>query len=222
MSSNFHTTMTDTHLDKIKRCLEDRMPMAYRKGFVEHVSAIFDYVQTLKNAGAGLIRSTLIDFLFTQTLEQMGCHDIRSDHTGQSDLAVGDIPLSFKTTERGSDLALNWSKNDPSIPYTPPRFEVDVVVYVMRSGCWYTRIFGRGREHGFIGAGVYLIPASVANDVVVFATNNKSNSIIKKKYVFKLLRYSAENGLYIPFPDLTDVSPKYHFDLSKAFSVRER
>lgn len=210
---------THDHLKSVKWCLEERMSLDYRRGFVERISAVFDYVHKLKNAGAGLIRSMLVDFIFTQNLEKMDC-DIHCNHVGQSDLTVGDIPLSFKTTEKGNDLALNWSKNPSTQQPMPHRFDTDILIYVMRSGDWYKR--KKAPDDGFIGAGMYLIPASVANHVVVFTTNNKSNSIIKKKYVFQLLKYSATNELYIPFPNLTEVKSNYYFDLTKAFSHQKK
>ena len=65
-----------------------------------------------------------------------------------------------------------------------------------------------------IKAGIYFVPKTYCKSNVCLSSNNKTNSLIDSKPLYKMLKESIRDNLVIEFPT---IFPKQTFDILKAF-----
>jgi hypothetical protein len=159
-------------------------------------SAICDKADALKDActgnGAGLNRGQLVDRLMSETLKKLP--EFEPCHTGQADLRAFGEEYSWKTLTNGSGvIALSWSKNGDEGERTTS-FERDVIILNLVSERWYKR----NVEQPIIERGIYVCDKDFANECVTLGENNKTDALVSKADLLKLLMHSLDNGWFVP------------------------
>ena len=56
-----------------------------------------------------------------------------------------------------------------------------------------------------IKSGFYLIDKDYCKNNITLISNNKSNSIIKSKDIYKMIQYSLTNNLFIELPKISEI-----------------
>jgi hypothetical protein len=191
--------------------------------------------------GAGLSGGALSESIIVETM-MLGDARVQVSHSGEADASVVrsgvKMPFSIKTLngERGGDLALDWSRNDSvgvagdapegdaaaaAAPAASPReerrrFTCPVMISVRHADQWWKGATWRGnaQDNAPVRAGIYVVDPGWCKVHVEphLATNNKSNSIIKRKEVVTMIREAERAGRFIPYPEERCET--------KAFSVR--
>jgi len=159
-------------------------------------SSMCDKADALKDAitgdGAGLTRGLLIDRLMSETLEKLP--GFEPCHNGQADLRAFGSEYSWKTLTNGAGvIALSWSKNGEG-GERASSFERDVIILNLVSERWYKR----NVEQPIIERGIYVCDKDFANECVTLGENNKTDSLVSKADLLKLLMHSLDNGWFVP------------------------
>ncbi|SVE56501.1 uncharacterized protein METZ01_LOCUS509355, partial [marine metagenome] len=170
----------------------------------------------------GLSTGEKIDtYLTEQFLPNSLGQDYEEYHEGEADCKICNEPISFKTLKAAGDLALCWSKNPETKKDGTPSikrdfWEVPMLIYVRESKQWWTR----GPSHPIdksltwnqtVHAGFYLVNQIAASQWVEFKSNNKSDYIIDKQDVYKLLCTSLSDGLFVQLPKPTGKYKRMEF-----------
>lgn len=172
----------------------------------ELVNRTFAIQSACEGNGAGLTAGSLVDMLVTKTLE--GClDDCQINHHGQNDLKINDTQLSLKKIKGKSIIALNWSKNPSN---TRERWTSDTLILNLQAGCWWKKGFMSQN----VKIGFYLVDKNFCNHVIRLTTNNKSNSVISSKFLYKMLNRAHKLGTFVELPN---PSKNLIFDITKAF-----
>ena len=141
----------------------------------------------------------MVTELFTHTVPNFEPY-----HKSDADCKINGIPLSLKTctNPKGTSFALSWSKNK-TIDMSN-NFSAHIMVIVAQSGRWW-------KKAEVVNAGIYLISNTWCKKHITLTKNNKSDKIVSKKEVYKMLRASKH---FIPMPE-----PKgtLKFNILKAF-----
>ncbi len=172
-------------------------------------------IQISKSAdGRGLSTGADIDFFLTNQFlpEKMGS-DFEKFHKGEADVKIAGIPASFKTLRTRGDLALSWSKNpthkkdgSPSIDREFLENPLPMIVYVRESGRWWKNGPANPSSNSYIWnqkirSGIYVADLSEASNYLTLKSNNKSDSIIDSKDMFRILVDAKRSGNFIEIPE---------------------
>jgi hypothetical protein len=156
-----------------------------------------------KGDGAGLSSGGLVDMLISAIFKY---HLVNYEefHHGESDMKIWGVPFSQKKINGKSSLALNWSKNKSSRVCNP--FNSHIIIINLKTSKWWKHV-------DEISAGIYFINKEFCKKNIRLTCNNKTDTLIDCKEVYKMLTYSIQNSLYILFP----APHPCKFDITKAF-----
>lgn len=160
--------------------------------------------------GAGLSTGSLVDTFLVEYLSRV-LHEFNVFHEGEADGKCRDIPFSLKTIcgSTGSDLALSWSKNPGES--TRETFTCPICILVLNTSNWWKKLPGYSE---CIHSGFYFVDPQWCKDNVTLSSNNKTNTLICKKDVYKMIQYAKASGTFIPFPNTPQTCK---FDILSAF-----
>lgn len=65
-----------------------------------------------------------------------------------------------------------------------------------------------------IDIGLYIIDKDFCKENVILSSNNKTNSLIESKELYKMLMKAKSDDLFIPFPNS---NKRYNFSITSAF-----
>jgi len=156
-----------------------------------------------KGDGAGLSSGGLVDMLIS-ALFKYHLINYKEFHYGESDMKIWDVPFSQKKISGKSSLALNWSKNKTPGVYNP--FNCHIIIINLKTVRWW-------KDTAEIPAGIYFINKEFCKKNIVLTSNNKTDTLIDCKEVYKMLMYSIKHSLYISFPHPAPCK----FDITRAF-----
>lgn len=172
--------------------------------------------------GAGLSGGTLTDKFIIAFLSQK-IRDFVEHHVLESDCKVLDYPLSLKKINGKSSIALDWSKNgENSKPRE--RFDTDMMIINLKTEQWWksspkTATKEESESKFFsstIKAGIYFVSHTYCKSNVCLKSNNKTDSLIDKEDLYKMLKQSISNNMVIEFPNDYPVS---RFNILNAFET---
>lgn len=142
----------------------------------------------LSSPGKGLTSGMLIDMFLTEFLGKKD--DIEKYHNGESDFKIFGLPLSLKSISGRSTIALNWSKND-SVNQSD-YFNVNILIFVSSTSRWWIK-----NDDKIINSGFYFINKDFCKQNITLSKNNKTNSLITNRDLYKLL-INAEYFIKLP------------------------
>lgn len=160
--------------------------------------------------GAGLTTGSIVDTLLVDFLTTV-LNEFTAFHEDEADGKCGDISFSIKTIcgRTGSDLALDWSKN-PSMSIRE-RFTCPICIPILYTGKWWKKLPGYSDT---VHSGIYFVDPYWCKENITLSSNNKTNTLVCKKEVYKMVQYAKTSGTFIPFPDTPQ---SYKFDILSAF-----
>ena len=152
--------------------------------------------------GAGLSGGVVQENLWREMLADMNVGFTNSPpegaETAEADYYYKGYPLSHKTLgykSSSSDLALAWSKN-PEGGLQRTEFTTSMVILNFKP----TKKRSRDPNWREARQGAHIIPLPNLKEIVVeFGRNNKTDSLIKAKYVGKLIAHAQSNNLSVYF-----------------------
>ena len=149
--------------------------------------------------GAGLSSGTLVDLFINEYLKKI-LPTFVEFHTGEADGKCGDIIFSLKFVgcKKGSSLALDWSKN-PS-ESSRERFTCPICIIILHTGKWWTRK-NLSEYTDTVHSGLYFVDPSYCKENITLSSNNKTNTLITREQVYKMVQHAKTSGNHIPFPD---------------------
>ena len=173
--------------------------------------------RSCKGDGAGLAGGTLTDMLVCGFLKAKMA-DYSECHTGESDLKIGEVPLSLKKINGKSTVALDWSKNENDLK--KEHFSCHLVIINLKTQQWWKNEPSKKpstdiKWNETIPAGIYLINKEYCKAHVQLGKNNKTNTLIADQYLYMMLKESLKEGLCLPMPPPNEV---LNFDIMQAFS----
>ena len=178
-----------------------QIPKSKYQDFVNKIICTEKYLKTT-GTGSGLMSGIFIEYLLKYFLQE-NIPDYKSNNVGESDMLILDKPLSIKklTPSSTSSLALDWSKN-PKPNESKLYFTTDIFLYIITTGqMWKTKT----DFTEIIKSGFYLIDKDYCKNNITLISNNKSNSIIKSKDIYKMIQYSLTNNLFIELPKISEI-----------------
>lgn len=154
--------------------------------------------KSMTGDGCGMRGGAILDDFLSEYFE--GAKEYQEYHVGEADFKLCDIPLSLKSSMKndGSTFALDWSKNETDTQRES--FDCDILILITRSGLWWKR------ENKSIKAGFYLISKEFCKNTITLSSNNKTNRLISKPEVYKMLQGASH---FVPLPEPVDGAVKY-------------
>lgn len=169
----------------------------YLESQKEILEECFDKINTINKycsenfgkQGGGLSAGLLVDMVINDFLSHKINH-FESFHSGESDCKIMGQNFSIKKITGKSNLALDWSKNKTG-ELQKEYFVCDILIFNLYSEKWF-------KNTNVIPSGLYLIPKEFCKSKIELKQNNKTNSLIDAKNLFKIMENSLENKLCIP------------------------
>ena len=160
--------------------------------------------------GGGLTSGFLIDKVICEFFSKK-IKDYEEYHIGESDFKLSDQPLSFKKIKGASAIALSWSKN-PAQKLNGEQsvkrsfWEFPVLILNLQTDKWWSKgpqqnIDSRINWTMVMHKGFYIIDNKDARSWIKLEKNNKSDSIVSKDQVYKMLFLAQEKNLFISIPE---------------------
>lgn len=166
-------------------------------------------IQTVcQGDGAGLEGGSYIDRLICEFFQDH-LKDYIPYHNGESDMKICQHPLSFKKISGASSIALDWSKNATSTKRA--HFTNDIMILNLSTKQWWKN---KVNYTDTIPSGIYFIDSDYCQYNITLSSNNKTNTLISKTFVYQMLHRSLTQKWYIELPP---PNKKYRFKLSQAF-----
>jgi hypothetical protein len=173
-----------------------------------------------KGDGAGLTGGVLID-MFVMAYLSLLLPSFKEEKKGESDCKILETPLSFKKISGKSTIALDWIKNSEN-SVKRERFNTDIMIVNITTEQWWKKkpsnCTQEENDSKFyltpIKAGIYFIPKIYCKSNISLSSNNKTNSLIDEKSLYRMLKESIKNNMVIEFP--LEVL-KHDFNILNAF-----
>jgi hypothetical protein len=171
-----------------------------------------------KGDGAGLTGGGLIDKLLSSFF-QKELSEYSDTHEGESDITVCGIPLSIKKITGPSELALDWSKNAETSKKRE-HFSCHIMIINLNGAQWWKQgpkiplSSLKITYNDTMPSGIYLIDRNFCKIQLTLSTNNKTNTLIKKEYVYIMMKRSLALKSFIRLPPPNKVLV---FDILNAF-----
>lgn len=152
----------------------------------------------MKGDGCGMRGGAIRDDFLGEYFE--GAKEYQEYHVGEADLKLCDVPLSLKSSMKdgGTEFALDWSKNETDAQRES--FDCDILMLFTKGGTWWKR------ENKVVKAGFYLVSKEFCRENVSLSSNNKTNRLIAKPEVFKMLTNATH---FVPLPEPVDGAVRY-------------
>ena len=180
---------------------------------------IIDKIYAIQNVctgdGCGLTSGSISDMYISEYFQAKLGTDYTSFHKGESDMKLYGYPLSLKKIKGGTSIALNWSKNPNKS--TREYFQDDIIMLNTNSGQWWKKKLPESHISycDTIMAGMYIIPKNYCKRNITLSSNNKTDTRINKRELYKMLHYSISQNLYLEFPP---PNKNIKFDILRAFT----
>jgi hypothetical protein len=176
----------------------------------EKIFAINRYCsENLGKQGGGLSAGILVDLVINEYFVQK-LENFKSFHSGESDCILMDHNFSIKKITGKSNIALDWSKNKNQ-ESQKEYFISDMMIFNLKSQKWL-------KTSKFIPSGLYFIPNDFCKQNIQLKQNNKTNSLIDSKNLYKMLEYSLENNLCI---QISESQNKFEWCVLNGFSIKQ-
>lgn len=203
-----------TKLKNIKMYLE--FPYEKKVELISKINSITKYVS--KMDGNGLLGSSLKDLLITEFLAN-NIKTFKSTHTGESDFSILNILFSLKNINGASECALNWSKGNKIKIHNP--FTCHIIVFQEKTLKWWKKgpknpqkNINYTRE---IKKGIYICSMNYCRkNITKLGSNNKTDTLISKENMYRMLTNSEDNDLFINFENI-DLK-NYDFSILNSFN----
>ena len=182
---------------------------------ISKINSITNYVS--KMDGNGLLGSSLKDLLITEFLAN-NIKTFYSTHTGESDFSILNILFSLKNINGASACALNWSKGNKIKIHNP--FTCHIIVFQEKTLQWWKQGPKNPQENinytRKIKKGIYICSMNYCRkNITKLGSNNKTDTLISKENMYRMLTYSEDNDLFINFENI-DVK-NYDFSILNSF-----
>lgn len=157
--------------------------------------------------GAGLSGGTLVDMLVGEYFEKY-VPGYSPSRTGESDMKIGDTPLSQKKINGKSIIALDWSKN--SSGSTREHFSCHILIINLKTDQWWKKDPKSRKEksaalpityNDAIPAGIYLVDKEFCKQFIDLSSNNKTNTLIESQPLYAMMERSMATDMFIPLPE---------------------
>jgi len=200
-----------SYLHKIKK--ELNISPGKREYLISGISAITRKVAQMD--GNGLLGGSLKDLFISEFLKN-NVETYEDTHSGESDFKVSHQEISLKNINGGSTCALNWSKN-PEFSHIP--FTCHIIVFQEKNSKWWKKGPKKQIDNldysQNIKRGMYICSRYYCKKNIKLGSNNKTDTLISKEDMYRMLLYSKNNGLYIDYDVDTDIS--VNWSISKGF-----
>lgn len=170
--------------------------------------------------GAGLTTGTLIDLLICSIFNTVPFFE--ESHVGESDISILGHNISCKKITGPSELALNWSKN--KVVSQEIHFHCPIMIINLNATTWWKKTpkfvpLPNITYNDEMPSGLYIVDPQFCKYIVKLGSNNKTNSLIKKEYVYAMMKRSIMLNLFISLPTKSEI---LHFDIGIAFTNPNR
>ena len=187
--------------------------------------------QICKGDGAGLLGGALIDMYICRFF-QTRLREYQEYHCGESDMKLCGIPLSQKKISGKSTVALDWSKNPTDAKKESFRSHI-LIINLKTEQWWKSRprpakpaIQGSAGGHSsdseslveynqIMPSGIFLVDKYFCKQHIALSSNNKTNTLIDSKSLYRMLHHSVCQNLYVEIPPPNETIP---FDILHAFA----
>ncbi len=144
--------------------------------------------------GSGLSSGMLIENVLLEFLTSKYRY-IKKYNVNEADLTIFDHSFSFKKITGKSCIALNWSKNlkENNKKY----FICDIIIFVVNTSKWWKNKIEDIDYTKTIKSGFYFVSKYFCSKNIKLSSNNKSNSIIDSKNLYKILLNSIDNNMFV-------------------------
>ena len=169
-----------------------------------------------KGDGAGLSSGGLIDMVVSESFANE-LPNYEECHEGEADMKILGTPLSLKSINGKSTIALDWSKNGEQSAKREHFATHIMILNKKRSHWWKKGPKKKAMNIDFdqeIPPGFYLIDKQWCKENIQLSTNNKTNTLISSQYLYAMLLWSIQHGLHVPLPD---ANKKLTFKILNAF-----
>lgn len=204
-------TFQNDHLFDILKYFEENINIISE--CFEKATVINSYISTkLKSQGGGLASAVFVDLFVTEFLEEK-LSSFHTHHDGETDCIILDTSISFKKIcPKKSDpsIALDWSKNQTKSE--KEYFTDDMMIFSLRE--LSSRLF-----KDTIPIGIFFIPKDFCKKYIPLKSNNKTDSLIDKNNLMKMMYYAYEKKLFLPIS--TSHVSKWVWDISKGFYLKD-
>lgn len=173
-----------------------------------------------KGDGGGLLSGAMTDMVITGILKKI--EEYKDSHIGEADMSISTELLSLKKINGPSTLALDWSINKGSInkkTVSREHFTCSIMILNLKTTQWWKT---SPKQKSFnityndvIPSGIYLVDKQFCKRYIILSNNNKTNTLIEKKFVYIMLKRSLNLKLFIELPT---PNKELKFDILKAFS----
>lgn len=216
------TSMTSLVLEPNK--LQDVFDFLQKQLTLEMLKDILSKLHAIRSEftgdGAGLSGGIVIDKFLTAYLS-VNISSFEEYHIGESDCKILDHPLSLKKINGKSTIALDWSKNGEDSKKRE-RFDTDMMIINLKEEQWWKSAPKSANKEEVdskffstpIQKGIYFVSHTYCKSEVCLSSNNKTNSLIKDVALYKMLKNSIKNNMFIEFPNEYN---EMKFDILKAF-----
>ena len=177
----------------------DRVQSFLERQDLKYLSNCFHALKkSMTGDGCGMRGGAILDDFLGEYFE--GAKEYQEYHVGEADLKLCGIPLSLKSSMRGdgSTFALDWSKNETDTQRES--FGCDILILITQGGAWWKR------DNKVVRAGFYLVPKEFCRENVSLSSNNKTNRLISKPEVYKMLQGASH---FVPLPEPDDGAVRY-------------
>jgi hypothetical protein len=158
--------------------------------------------KSCKGDGAGLSSGYLIDILISEFFENK-LKEYTEHRKGESDMKICNIELSQKKINGRSTIALDWSKNKNQV--IKEYFAHHILIVNLKTERWWKKtpikkIDNNINYNDIIKSGIYIINKDYCKSNIKLTSNNKSNTVIDSQNLYKMIKNSIDDNLYIDLP----------------------
>ena len=128
------------------------------------------------------------------------------------------MSLSLKKINGNSAIALDWSKNKNN--NVKEYFKYHLLIINLKTEQWWKNIPRNKTDdnikyNDIIKAGIYIINKDYCKNNIKLLSNNKTNSLIDKQSLYRMIKNSINDNLYIEIPTSNKI---IQFNILNAFS----
>jgi hypothetical protein len=160
--------------------------------------------EKIKGDGCGLSGGVLTDMLITEILYR-DINDYKEFRNGENDMNLCGINFSFKKITGKSTIALDWSKN--KCIKNKSKFTSHIIILNLKTEKWWIK-------ESQLESGFYFIDRKYCKKYIKLTSNNKTDTLISNKELYKMLLRASSQKLYIKIPEPNN---KIKFNILNAF-----
>ena len=154
-----------------------------------------------KGDGGGLSGGCLIDMFISKFFETK-LKEYTEYRNGEADMKICNIPLSQKKINGKSTIALDWSKNNS--PCKKEYFTNNILIINLKTEQWWKAAPKDKQDdiiyNDTINAGIYIINKNYCKNNIKLSSNNKTNTLINNESLYRMIKNSITDNLYIEIP----------------------